>query len=310
MFSAAVLATAAVLSFVAVVALDSDAGPPKVTHQTLQADAHMARYVLMAKVEFPTRDLALHVREEIERGDANFMEVVQQQQQDGERGGHDTSANGQTGLLTIDRLPVAVAEIAFDVRLPTSSEHAANLHGPICTSTGCVIFTVFQRYRRSFFSDAWYDVEEFARNSGGEQSFEDLLSQIEKEDSALDVVFMVWPEEHRAFKRLKLQQVRIDLKRIGQADPTTQPMPLPPKADMVAHDALMQKRKVIFATIKPTVIEEHPEIYAMSLEQIAEQGWISKSVLDGIDEGVQPLVADEGQDMVLPIPTGSDENEF
>lgn len=278
---------------------NSDVSDPEVVDTTERPvhderfNGHLAYYVTLSKITFATLREATNALHDIREGTKSFLEFAKDLSIDNAKHGRQNSAlqNGDLGLLTYDLLDEELAEVAFDIRNPIAKS-AQDLLGPVCSRNGCSILAVFSRYRRSFFSDAWWEAEQYARDH--DISFAELLQQLGTDDIT-HVAAAVWPHEHIVFKKLKVRQLKADVKRLNEVDPSTvldSPV-IRGKKDLTAHKALMKRREKIFENVDATVKEEHGEIYAMSIPQMIQHGFITQEKLDEIDRAIAEEEADE-----------------
>jgi hypothetical protein len=261
-----------------------------ITADEVRANGHLARYIMATMISFPNVEEATFSAAELAAGRMTFMQLLQahsnpQQQQGGGGGGgisNDAAAasQGNMAFIRIDQIDAAIARVAFDIRLPTATPESANLIGPVCiyplltsgkrsTIQECVLIAVMQRYRHGFFSDAFYEIEAFIVEEGLPLSR--LIEVFNKGGDFVRMLsYAVWPDDDVNMKKTKIAQVRADLARIGTEDFSSKPTLVPrSRGDTTLHTTLLDKRAQILNRIDPKVIEAHPEIYGMSLEQMA-----------------------------------------
>jgi hypothetical protein len=284
-------AIALALVVVALAALLAEAAPdldaentatfdPHLHHTTLRdgmtADevrlaGHIAHYALASVLRFPTMEMARDKLADIASGATHFRQVAEDLNKLWLLRGERRQSSGEVGLVVFNEMETELAKLVFDIRNPEAAEHNMNLLGPVQTDTGVWVGAAFKRYRKQFFNRAWWELDEFCR--GANMKTSEILQLIENQDRMWQMSFMIWPEEHVSFKRLKIRQVKEDFRRIGGDDPATQ-MPAPrKKLDPHVHRAHIDERIAFMKKIDPQIIKEHPEIYAMSVEQIRERGW-------------------------------------
>ncbi len=232
---------------------------------------HLCYYVLGSILRFPSMTVYRDKVADMERGKSNFRQVAEDMNHFYMMRGETKQSSGEIGLVTFNEVPLPLAKLLFDIRNPEADEKNMNLIGPVETPEGVYVAAAFKRYRKSFFSDAWWDLERFTR--GSKMGTSEMLQLIENQDRFWQVSFMIWPEEHVSFKRIKIRQVRADFKKIGMDDPATRMPPPKKKMDPLLHAAKIQERVDFFKKVDPKIIEEHPEIYAMSFEEIRAHGW-------------------------------------
>jgi hypothetical protein len=294
------IATMAVLCALVCCTTTYAAAPPESSaaiRERLQFNGHLAKYALMAVLEFSSEQEALRVKEALERGRLGLHDAMQKQAESRGKaravittknpglGGrsdadHDSSATSMgagedlsaDGLMTVDDVHPAVAEAAFDVRNPTAGAGSPNPIGPVRIGPGThALAIVFMRYRRGFFSDEWFEVEAFAKENG--LPFKDLLRDLEDVEASKYLVFQIWPNDDIAVKRLKLATVKANLARVGTyPDPSALPQAAnvePPHEDV---DEMLSQRRSFFAHVPDWVKEEHPEVFGMDLDDIVAAG--------------------------------------
>lgn len=241
------------------------------TADEVRLAGHLAHYVLAAVLRFPDKLYAEDKLSDLRAGKINFRQLSEDLNREWILRGDTKQSSGEIGLATFDEVPLALAKLLFDIRNPEASQHSMNLLGPVEDDKGVWVGAAFKRYRKQFFSGAWWDLAQFARQSKMKTS--DLLQLIENQDRLWQMAFMIWPEEHVSFKRLKLRQIRNDFKKIGTDDPAVQ-MPAPKKKlDPRVHAHQIEERKKFFQKVDPQIIQDHPEIYAMSYDEIRQRGW-------------------------------------
>lgn len=241
------------------------------SHDDVRLAGHLAHYCLASVLRFPNMEVYRDKVADMNAGRKNFREVAEELNHFYMMKGETKQSSGEVGLITFNEVATPLAKLLFDIRNPEASEKAMNMLGPVQTDSGVLVGMAFKRYRKQFFSDAWWDLEQFARGSNMITS--ELLQLIENHDRLWQVSFMIWPQEHVSFKRLKIRQVKSDFKKIGGDDPSTQ-MPAPrKKMHPLLHKARIDERIDFFKKVDPKIIEAHPEIYAMSYEEIRAHGW-------------------------------------
>jgi hypothetical protein len=248
-------------------------------------NGHLAHYITLSKLTFGNLRLAQGALHDIRAGTRTFLDFAKDLSIENAKSGRSNPAlqNGDLGLVTYDLLEEELSEVAFDIRNPLTKD-ADGILGPVCTPSGCSLMAVFSRFRKSFFSDAWWEADQYCRDH--DVQFSELLQRLGTDSMSL-VASVIWPQEHVVFKKLKLRQLKSDLSRLNDVDPSTvinTPQVAPSRGDMGGHQKLMKRREHIFAKMEKEVLENHTEIYAMSIEQIVKRGFITQELLDSIDE--------------------------
>lgn len=241
------------------------------TADEVRLAGHLAHYVLASVLRFPTKQYAEDKLHDLKHRKVSFRQMAEDLNREWLLRGDQKQSSGEIGLVTFNDVPRKLAKLLFDIRQPEASEHSMNLLGPVEDETGIWVGAAFKRYRKQFFSSAWWDLERFCIDSGMKTA--DMLQLIENQDRMWQMAFLIWPEEHVSFKRLKIRQLRNDFKKIGTDDPSTAMPPPKKKLDPRVHAHQIEERKRFFAKVDPKIIQEHPEIYAMSYDEIRERGW-------------------------------------
>ena len=245
-------------------------------------EAHRAEYAIMAQIHFHRIDEARDALADIRYGYKSFSQIAEERNQRSALS-KEMAVSGEMGLVKYKEVDPVIADIAFDVRRPITKS-AEDIQGPVCGKKGCYLFSVFHRYRRGFFSREWYEAEEYAESHG--TTLGQLLEGMSQADSVKQLAFSIWPDEHISQKKIKIEQLKSDMNRVGKRDFSAEP-PEEDKAtrykrqnpDLSKHEALMAKRKKLFEVIPAETIAEHPEIYGMSIDQIIEEGWVPDSAI-------------------------------
>lgn len=250
-------------------------------------NGHLAHYITLSKLTFSNLRLAKAALHDIRSGTRTFLDFAKDLSIDNARTGRQNPAlqNGDLGLVTYELLEEELAEVAFDIRYPISKS-SDDILGPICSPSGCSLMAVFSRFRRGFFSDAWWEAEQYCRDH--DMQFSELLQRLGTDSMSL-VASVIWPHEHVVFKKLKLRQLKSDLKRLNEVDPSTvmnSPKVAPARSDLSAHNKLMKRRERIFAEMDQKVLGEHSEIYAMSIAQMVKHGYVSQELADSVEAAV------------------------
>lgn len=241
------------------------------THDDVRLAGHLAYYALASIIRFPNMKDAMDKIADINAGKKNFRQVAEDMNNEFLVRGETKQSSGEIGLITYNDVPTPVAKLLFDIRNAEANEKSMNLLGPVQTDDGVYIATAFKRYRKSFFSRSWWELAEFCGSAKMKTS--DMLQLLENPDRLWQMAFMIWPEEHVTFKRLKIRQVRDDFKKIGLDDPSVL-MPAPKKKlDPHLHKLSIEQRIAFIKKMDPKLLQEHPEIYGMSEAQIREHGW-------------------------------------
>lgn len=246
-------------------------------------NGHLAHYVTMSKITFSNFKTANAALNDIRAGRRTFLEVSKEVSIENARSGNSQPElqNGDLGLITYDLIEEELAEVAFDIRNPiATSSH--DILGPVCSPSGCSLMAVFSRYRKSFFSSAWWEANQYCVDHG--MKFSELLQNLNTDDMSI-VASVIWPHEHVVYKKMKLRQLKADARSLNKIDPSTvlAPPQFAGKKDLAAHEKLMARRGRVFATIPTHVFETHPEIYAMSFEQMMRHGFLSDATLEEVD---------------------------
>ena len=232
---------------------------------------HLAYYVLASIIRFPDMKTAMDKIADIKSGVTNFKQVAEDMNHVFMLAGERRQSSGEVGLIKFGDIELPLAKLLFDIRNPEAEENDMHLVGPVVTQTGVMVGTAFKRYRKQFFSQAWWELETFCNQA--KMKVSDMMQLIENQDKMWQMSFMIWPEEHVSFKRLKIRQVRADFKNIGGDDPSTRMPPPKKKLEPHLHRARIDERINFFKKVDPRIIEAHPEIYAMTYEQIRAHGW-------------------------------------
>ena len=250
-------------------------------------DGHLAHYVTMSKVTLGDMPKAMAALDDIKAGRRNFMNIANEESVSNAKAGRQSAAlqNGDLGLITYDLIEEELAEVAFDIRQPLAKS-ANDLIGPICSKSGCSLIAVFSRYRKSFFSQAWFEAEQFCLDN--DMQLSDLVSRLNTDEMVM-VASVVWPDEHVTFRKIKIRQLKGDLRKLNQVDPSTvfKPEHLGGKRDMTEHNKMMKHREAIFRYAGQEVMAAHPEIYAMSLPQMKASGFIQPEAFQKADAEAQ-----------------------
>ena len=246
-------------------------------------NGHLAYYITMSKITFLTKGEASKALDEIVSGRRTFLDIARDVSVANAQNGRQAPEfqNGDLGLITYDLLEEELAEVAFDIRFPITKS-SSDIIGPVCTASGrCSLMAVFARYRRGFFSQAWWEAEEYCRNNDVKLS--ELVQRLDSDESRL-IAAVIWPHDIVAFRKLKLQQLRSDIRKLNQIDPSTVLDSAASNGgkDLTAHRALMRRRELLFARLSPQVMSEHGEIYAMSFGQIVRHGLATQEMIDDV----------------------------
>jgi hypothetical protein len=250
-------------------------------------NGHLAHYITLSKLTFSNLRLAKAALHDIRNGARTFLDFAKDLSIDNAKTGRQNPAlqNGDLGLVTYELLEEELAEVAFDIRYPISKS-SNDIIGPVCSASGCSLMAVFSRFRRGFFSEAWWEAEQYCRDH--DMQFSELLQRLGTDSMSL-VASVIWPHEHVVFKKLKLRQLKSDLKRLNEVDPSTvmqSPNVAPARSDLTSHNKLMKRRELIFAQMDPVVLGDHSEIYAMSIVQMVKHGYVSQELVDSIESAV------------------------
>lgn len=235
---------------------------------------HTTYYAAVSKITFQSEPDAILALQDIRRGRRTFIEIAQSV--NGAQSAASTSDqkllySGDLGLVTFADLEPEIARVAFDVRQPITHS-AKEIMGPVCTRLGCTIFIVVRRYRKSFFSSAWFELEQYAKASGVE--YFRLLDDLHTTEAEQAIAHSAWPQEDVAIQKQKIALVKQDLDRIRRPDPSTSPTPPSLKSDPLAHNERMRILEEIFAHVPDSVKAQHPEVYAMSIDQLVQNGYL------------------------------------
>lgn len=300
----------------------------------LESNGHLADYALLAVLEYSSESAALKARDAILGGRLGLVDAMQQQAVDhgaaqtakrrlrprGDGGradaDHDPEGAGQDGdefsadgLMRIADVDPRIAEVAFDVRNPTVSEESPSPHGPVKLGHETyALVVVFNRYRHSFFSDDFHDVEAFAAREG--IPLKQVLRDVDHPEMFRYMSSSIWPHDDIAVRRLKINAVRQDIKRIGNAeDPSVVMAEAPRRPERSDLQRVIQERREFFDRVPDWVKEQHPEVYAMDLEDVVAAGWGP-----GATEAPSPddaaIEADERRAAEQPAPSDPEEDEF
>lgn len=286
------------LVVIAVLVIAASASPAPPPHDVIEGEdyehvrpphderfnGHLAHYITLSKLTFSNLRMAKAALYDITSGTRTFLDYAKELSIDNAKTGRHNPAlqNGDLGLLTYELLEEELAEVAFDIRNPLTKS-AGDILGPICSPSGCSLMAVFSRFRKSFFSDAWWEADQYCREH--DIQFSELLQRLGT-DSMSMVASVIWPDEHVVFKKLKLRQLKSDLGRLNEVDPSTvlnSPFVAPSNRDMGSHHKLMKRRERIFATMDQQTLGEHTEIYAMSVEQMVKRELVPQELVDTVD---------------------------
>jgi hypothetical protein len=260
-------------------------------------DGHLAHYITMSKITFSDLQRATAALEDIVSGRRNFMNVANEEAVNNARGGRQNAAlqNGDLGLITYDLLEEELAQVAFDIRQPLA-KGAGDILGPVCTRSGCSLMAVFSRFRKSFFSQAWFEAENYCKDN--DLTMSDIISRLNTDEMSM-VASVVWPDEHVTFRKIKIRELKGDLKKLNEVDPSTVFKPEhqwhPARRDLTEHNRLMTQREAIFREAGQAVMEAHPEIYAMSIPQMMASGFIPSEAFRIADEELAKLDAESAE---------------
>ena len=285
--------------------------------QVVDSDmAHRAEYVILAQIVFSSRREAENGLGDIKLRQKGFEGISEEQNRRAAVHGRDAKS-GETGLIRYHDLEPEVANIAFDVRVPLT-QAAEDIKGPICIAktNECIIFSVFNRYSRDFFSRTWYEVEEFAARQ--KRKFNDILDDMSSPDTARYLSFQIWPDEHVTHLKVKLEQLRSDIASVGKRDYAAEPIEESAQVrysrrnpDMTAHDQMMKDRAEILKGVDASTIEEHPEIYGMDVEDILKTDWVTDAAIKSKFEALgKNQAAEEKSEELLPDATQDDDDGF
>lgn len=161
----------------------------------------------------------------------------------------------------------------FDLSTPTNV-----LQGPFCShvayghESDCFLANVTYRYRRAWFSSAWRELESRFRSTG--HTVVQVLLQDGGLDSLRNRLLEFWPDEHRNMRKAKFREIQNDLHHIGHIkDPSCEPA-------KGGHPVLSERlvlrksqRKQFFARLSQEIIDQHPEVYTMEIDEILARGW-------------------------------------
>lgn len=247
-------------------------------------NGHLAHYITLSKLTFSNLRYAKAALHDIHSGTRTFLDFAKDLSIGNAKAGRQNPAlqNGDLGLVTYDLLEEELAEVAFDIRYPISKS-SKDIIGPICSASGCSLMAVFSRFRRGFFSDAWWEAEQYCKDH--DMQFSELLQRLGTDSMSL-VASVIWPHEHVVFKKLKLRQLKSDLKRLNEVDPSTvfhSPNVPAPRSDLSSHNKLMRRREELFASIDAQVLADHSEIFAMSIAQMVKHGFVSQELVDAVE---------------------------
>lgn len=288
---------------------------------TPEQEAYMARYITASRINYPKRVQALDALQMMHKGQMQFLEEMRNQADRNNKKGRnkEDQYSGDLGMLCYQQLEEEAAVATFDVRLPVT-RNAHTVIGPICTSYGCALYAVYERYRKSFFSQEWLDVEAWCAEQ--EMEMGQFLQSMNGQD-IMQMVARVWPHDAVRDRKGKLAQVQADLSRMKHGDPSTlmnkqdagkRPM------DKEKHENMMSIRNEFFTNvITPAIIKVHPEVFALSLDEIIKSGWVADSELakygydavygstEGKIKGGGVVGGEDGGD--APQPTYGDDGE-
>lgn len=274
----------------------------------------MARYITASRINYPKRIQALDALEQMQKGQLQFLDEMRKQGDRNNKKGRnkEDQYSGDLGMLCYQQLEEEAAIATFDVRRPVT-RNAHTVIGPICTTYGCALYAVYERYRKSFFSQEWLDMEKWCAEQ--EMEIGQFLQSMNGQD-IMQMVARVWPNDAVRDRKGKLDQVRADLARMKHGDPSTlmnkqeagkRPM------DKQKHAAMMATRNEFFTNVvTPEIIKEHPEVFALSLDEIVNSGWVSASALSKhgysaiYGNGVIGGAAEEEKGTDAPQPTYGD----
>lgn len=268
----------------------------------LREDPHMALYVLMTKVDYTTEQQARDAVTDVHSGRTSLMQAVQDANAQDREERKEEGRHGEMGIITIDEVDPRIAEIAFDVRLPMADEHSANLLGPVCTAPStCSVFVVFQRYREGFFSDAWFELQQFCVSI--DMDFKEMLQSLDDDDWMRLVAFQAWPGVDVPTLKVKLADVRKDVKKIGSVrDPSAMPMTNRGKpVDKEKFERELEARIAFFDKLPRALLDAKPELYAMDIAEIIAKGYADGTDAAGGDVAPKPdAAAEAAADPPLP----------
>ena len=274
-----------------------------------EQEPFMARYITASRINYPKKSLALEALQMMQNEKLSFMEEMRKQANRNNRNGRNREEQftGDLGMLSYQQLEEEAAIATFDVRVPPTRD-AHTIVGPVCTSYGCALYAVYDRYRKSFFSREWLDVEKWCEEQ--EMEMGQFLQMVNSQD-IIQMVARIWPNDEVRDRKGKLAQVKADLSRMKHGDPSTTMGKLDGSkrpVDKEKHADMMSIRNDFFAkVVTPEVVSEHPEVFALSLEEIVESGWVSPALLkehgfdvaygvvpdpEGSGEGPQPVYGD------------------
>ena len=208
----------------------------------------------------------------------------------------DDYSDGAFRFVCIEDIHGDLAREIFDIAKPLATPGKAGdegVYGPVCidngtkSENGCYIVSVMSRYRREFFSPAWFEAETFFKENFG-VPFTKMLDNLRQGDELLkQLSFQIWPNEHISEKKLKLRFLKMDMDRLlkpTEKDASTVPTTPPTdRGDVMKHVRLMERRAAVIQRVAPDVLNAHPEIYALSLRQIFDAGYAHP--VPGEDEG-------------------------
>jgi hypothetical protein len=108
-------------------------------------------------------------------------------------------------------------------------------------------------------------------------------------DAMRTVAAVIWPDEHIVLRKIKIRQLRDDLAKLNQVDPSTvlHPPQPPSGGDLGEHHALMRRREGIFSRLPQSTKDAHPEIYAMSISQMVQSGIVTQALVDNVESAVR-----------------------
>ena len=119
-------------------------------------------------------------------------------------------------------------------------------------------------------------------------------------DAMRTVAAVIWPDEHIVLRKIKIRQLRDDLAKLNQVDPSTvlHPPQPPSGGDLGEHHALMRRREGIFSRLPQSTKDAHPEIYAMSISQMVQSGIVTQALVDNVESAVREWENEEGQSKI------------
>lgn len=263
-------------------------GDIRYNHKPSPEDApHMAYLLTASRINYPNLAKAEDDLSGIKDGRLSFLEALRRQQDYNKRHSRNKEPHfsGDLGLLSYDQLDPATSKILFDIRNPLAGSTANSIIGPVCGDEyGCSLYIVYQRFRRSFFSPAWLEADEFCMKN--DIDFGQFLQGLGNNDNRA-IAARIWPDDIATFQRIKLSQVSADLKRMKDGDPSTTMPKRKPRNNAIleAHQKRLAEREAFFSlVVTKELTSQHPEIYAMELPELANSGLISRELL--IEKGL------------------------